>query len=251
MTIQMTATQFIQLFANGEDAIDHIIACNNKGFVQVSENTLPAYTFRNERFVAYADWQPQTHSFDVRIQRWYVDDETSCDAVVRFDYTDGIDLYWNQLSHDLDGALEQSEMHWQDNIETHHRRERDALALQTMINSRRLSFSQILDGAHLHHHPQRVRATLRPSRRNARGKRKSLPIVSKNSAIKRNGQFLSLTFSLNWLHYLHQHRSSHDFYHHPKYNRRCIPSHNTSSTTAVVSEPLDFLQTCTTSRWST
>ena len=142
MTIQMTATEFIRLFTNQADAIDHIIACNNKGFVQVSENTLPAYTFRNGRFVAYADWQPQTHSFDVRIQRWYVDDETSCDAVVRFDYTDGIDLYWNQLSHDLDGVTEQSEMHWQDNIETHHRRERDALALQTMINNRRLSRSR-------------------------------------------------------------------------------------------------------------
>ena len=138
MTIQMTATQFIRLFANGADAIDHILACNEKGFVQVSENTLPVYTFINGRFVAYADWQPNVHSFDVRIQRWYVDDEGSKDAVVRFCYNEGIDLYWNHLQHELDGVTDQSEMHWQDNIETHHRRERDALTLQTIINDKRL-----------------------------------------------------------------------------------------------------------------
>ena len=139
MTIQMTATEFFSQFPNPYDAIDHILASNEKGFVEVSENTLPAYTFRNGRFIAYADWQPQTHSFDVRIQRWYVDDECSTDAVVRFDYTDGIDLYWNQLSCVLEGVTEQSEMHWQDNIETHHKRERDALGLKVMINNRRLS----------------------------------------------------------------------------------------------------------------
>jgi len=139
MTIQMTATEFFRLFTNQADAIDHIIACNEKGLVEVSENTLPAYTFLNGRFISYDDWQPQTHSFDVRIQRWYEDEECSKDAVVRFDYTDGIDLYWNQLSHDLQGITETSEMHWQDNIETHHRRERDALALQVVINNRRLA----------------------------------------------------------------------------------------------------------------
>ena len=140
-TIYYTASEFIKLFANnGADAIDHIIACKEKGAVQVSENTLPAYTFINGRFISYDDWQPQTHSFDVRIERWYVeDDHSSIDAVIRFDYTDGIDLYWNHLHHELDGVTDQSEMHWQDNIETHHRRERDALALQTMINDRRLS----------------------------------------------------------------------------------------------------------------
>ena len=149
MTIQMTATEFIRLFTNQADAIDHIIACNNKGFVQVSENTLPAYTFRNGRFVAYADWQPNTHSFDVRIQRWYVDDECSADAVIRFDYTDGIDLYWNHLHHELDGVTDQSEMHWQDNIESHHRRERDALALKWVINNRRLTRTRVYLKEHI------------------------------------------------------------------------------------------------------
>ena len=142
-TIHMTATEFIKQFANGADAIDHILACNEKGLVVVSENTLPAYTFVSGRFISYDDWQPQTHSFDVRIERWYEDEESSCDAVVRFDYTDGIDLYWNQLHHDLDGVTEESEMHWQDNIETHHRRERDALALQVVINNRRLARTRI------------------------------------------------------------------------------------------------------------
>ena len=139
-TIYMTASEFIKRFANnGADAIDHIIACERKGAVQVSENTLPAYTFRNGRFVAYADWQPYTHSFDVRIERWYVDDESSADAVIRFDYTDGIDLYWNHLHHELDGVTDQSEMHWQDNPSTHRLREVEALGLKTVINNRRLS----------------------------------------------------------------------------------------------------------------
>ena len=139
-TIYMTASEFIKRFATHDDAIDFIIASNEKGLVQVSENTLPVYTFRNGRFVSYADWQPNTHSFDVRIERWYEDDDgLTADAVIRFDYTDGIDLYWNHLHHELDGVTDQSEMHWQDNIETHHRRERDALGLKVMINNRRLS----------------------------------------------------------------------------------------------------------------
>ena len=139
MTDKMNLSSFIRLFDTPTDAIDYILACNEKGLVEVSENTLPVYRFVNGRFLSYADWHPHTHSFDVRIQRWSVDEECSKDAVVRFDYTDGIDLYWNQLSHDLDGVTDESEMHWQDNIETHHRRERDALALQVVINNRRLA----------------------------------------------------------------------------------------------------------------
>ena len=143
MAIQMTAQEFFRQFPNHEDAIDHIIACNEKGFVEVSENTLPMYRFNNGRFISYADWQPQTHSFDVRIQRWYVDDECSTDGIVRFDYTDGIDLYWNHLHHELDGVTDESEMHWQDNIETRHKRERAALALQWTLNNRRLTRTRV------------------------------------------------------------------------------------------------------------
>jgi PAS domain-containing protein len=143
MTDKMNLSSFIRLFDTPTDAIDYILACNEKGLVQVSENTLPVYRLCNGRFIAYSDWQPQTHSFDVRIQRWSVDAECSKDAVVRFDYTDGIDLYWNQLSHDLAGVTDESEMHWQDNIETHNSRERDALALQVVINNRRLARTRI------------------------------------------------------------------------------------------------------------
>ena len=140
-TIYMTASEFIKRFANNEvDAIDYIIACEDKGLVQVSENTLPVYTFRNGRFVAYADWQPNTHSFDVRIERWYEDDDgLTADAVIRFDYTDGIDLYWNQLHHELNGVSDESEMHWQDNPSTHRLREVEALALQITKNNRWLN----------------------------------------------------------------------------------------------------------------
>ena len=139
MPIEMTATQFFRLFPTHDDAIDFIVASNEKGLVEVSRNTLPTLTFRNGRFIAYSDWQPNTHSFDVRIQRWYEDEECSKDAIVRFDYTDGIDCFWNYLHHELDGVTEQCEMHWQDNIETHHSRERDALALQITKNNRWLN----------------------------------------------------------------------------------------------------------------
>jgi hypothetical protein len=139
MTIQMTATEFIRLFTNQADAIDHIIACNEKGLVEVSENTLPVYTLRNGQFIAVAWWQPNVHSFDVRIERWYEDEESSTDAIVRFDYTDGIDLYWNHLYHDLDGVADQSEMHWQDNPSTHRLREVEALTLQIVLHENRIS----------------------------------------------------------------------------------------------------------------
>jgi hypothetical protein len=142
MTIQMTATEFFRLFTNQADAIDHIIACSEKGLVEVSENTLPVYTFNKQalppRFIAYADWHPNVHSFDVRIQRWYEDEECSKDAVVRFDYTDGIDIYWNQLDHELRGVTEESEMLWQDNPLTHKLREVEALMLQTVLHENRI-----------------------------------------------------------------------------------------------------------------
>lgn len=136
MTIQLKPSEFIKAFANnGADAIDHIIACKNKGLVEVSENTLPVYRFVNGQFISYSDWYPQTHSFDVRIERWSEDD----DAVIRFDYVEGIDLYWNHLQHELDGVTEESEMHWQDTIESQHNRERESLALQINVNHNRLN----------------------------------------------------------------------------------------------------------------
>ena len=139
MTIEMTASEYIRLFPTHDDAIDFIIASKHKGLVEVSENTLPAYTFRNGRFISYDDWHPNTHSFDVRIQRWYEDEECSTDALVRFDYTDGIDCFWNDLHHELDGVIEEREMHWQDNPLSHDLREVEALLLQVAMNQRWLN----------------------------------------------------------------------------------------------------------------
>ena len=138
MDIHLTATEFFKEFANQDDAIDFILASNEKGLVQVSENTLPFYTLRNGQFVAFGDWQPNVHSFDVRIERWYGDDECSSDAVVRFDYTDGIDTFWNHLHHELDGVSDQSEMHWQDNPSAHRLREAEALMLQVVLHENRI-----------------------------------------------------------------------------------------------------------------
>ena len=144
-TIDLTFQEFLKGFGNDEGKalyyIDNILA---EGRIEVSENTLPYYTFVNGRFIAYGDHQPQTHSFSMRIQRWYEDDDSSADAIITFDRSDnGWAWFFSNLYSTLDGVTDQSEMHWEDNIETHHRRERDALALQMVINDRRLARTRI------------------------------------------------------------------------------------------------------------
>ena len=158
-TIDLTFQEFLKAFGNDEGKalyyIDNILA---EGRIEVSENTLPYYTFvapskpqtdtgseyerlaQPPRFIAYADHQAQTHSFSMRIMRWYEDDDSSADAIVTFDRSDnGLDWFFNNLHHDLDGIIDESEMHWQDNYETHCKREREALLLQRASYERRIN----------------------------------------------------------------------------------------------------------------
>lgn len=159
MPIDMTFQEFLKAFGNDEDKalyyIDNMLAENR---LEVSENTLPYYTFvapskpqtdtgseyerlaQPPRFVAYADHQAQTHSFSMRIERWYEDDDSSADAIVTFDRSDnGLDWFFENLHHDLDGVIEESEMHWQDNLKTHRKRECEALFLQRDSYRRRIN----------------------------------------------------------------------------------------------------------------
>ena len=144
MTIDMTFQEFLKDFGNQPvKALAYIDNALAEGRIEVSEKTLPYYTWNElalpPRFIAYADHQAQTHSFEMRIERWYEDDDGSSDAIVTFDRTDGgCEWFFDNLYSTLDGVMEESEMHWQDNIETHRKRECEALLLQRDSYRRRI-----------------------------------------------------------------------------------------------------------------
>jgi len=163
MPIDMTFQEFLKDFGNQPvKALAYIDNALAEGRIEVSENTLPYYTFvapskpetdtgseyerlaQPPRFIVYADHQAQTHSFSMRIERWYEDDDSSADAIVTFDRTDnGLDWFFSNLHHELDGVIEESEMHWQDNLETRRKRECEALLLQRDSYRRRIDKTRI------------------------------------------------------------------------------------------------------------
>ena len=140
MPIDVTFQEFLNAFTSEGQAlyyIDNILAENR---IEVSENTLPYYTWTGERFVAYADHQAQTHSFSMRIKGWYEDDDSSADAIVTFDRSDnGCVWFFDNLYSTLDGVIEESEMYWQDTPQNHRKREANALILQRASYRRRIN----------------------------------------------------------------------------------------------------------------
>jgi len=144
-TNELTFQEFLKAFGNDEGKalyyIDNILAENR---IEVSENTLPHYTWTGERFVAYADHQAQTHSFEMRIKGWYEDEDSSADAIVTFDRSDnGFAWFFDNLHSTLDGIIEESEMYWQDTPQNHRRREIGALHLQRESYRRRIDKTRI------------------------------------------------------------------------------------------------------------
>ena len=139
MTIHMTFQEFLNRFTSEGQAlyyIDNILAENR---IEVSEKTLPFYTWTGERFVAYADHAPQTHSFEMRIERWYEDDDSSADAIVTFERGNGLEWFLANLHHELDGIIDESEMYWEDTPQNHRRREIDALHIQRAYYEQRIN----------------------------------------------------------------------------------------------------------------
>ena len=140
MPIDVTFQQFLWSFANEGQALYYIDNILAEGRIEVSERTLPYYTWTGERFVAYADHQPQTHSFEIRIKGWYEDEDSSADAIITFDRSDnGLDWFFNNLHHTLDGIIDESEMHWEDTPQAHRMREFGALQLQRDAYQRRIN----------------------------------------------------------------------------------------------------------------
>ena len=75
----------------------------------------------------------------MRIERFHEDDGSIADAIVTFDRSDnGCVWFFDNLYSTLDGVIEESEMHWQDNIETHRKRECEALFIQRDAYRRRV-----------------------------------------------------------------------------------------------------------------
>ena len=144
MPIDVTFQQFLWSFANEEQALNYIDNILAEGRIEVAERTLPYYTWNGlanpPRWIAYADHQAQTHSFEIRIERWYEDDDSSADAIVTFDRSDnGLDWFFANLHHTLDGIIEESEMHWEDTPQAHRMREIGALRLQRDSYERRIN----------------------------------------------------------------------------------------------------------------
>ena len=139
-TIDMTFQEFLNAFTSEGQALYYIDNILAEGRIEVSENTLPHYTWNGERFIAYADHQAQTHSFSMRIQRWYEDDDSSADAVITFDRSDnGCVWFFDNLHSTLSNVTEESEMHWEDTPKAHRMREIDALHLQCASYERRIN----------------------------------------------------------------------------------------------------------------
>ena len=145
MPIDMTFQEFLKDFAYDEDKalayIDNILA---EGRIEVSEKTLPYYTWNESalppRFIAYADHQPQTHSFELLIKGFYEDEDSSADGIITFDRSDnGLNWFFDNLYSTLDGIIEESEMYWQDTPQNHRQREIDALFIQRDSYRRRIN----------------------------------------------------------------------------------------------------------------
>ena len=140
MPIDMTFQQFLWSFPTESKALAYIENMLADGRIEVSERTLPYYTWTGERFVAYADHQQQTHSFEMRIERYYYDGDSSVDAIVTFDRTDGgCEWFFDNLYSTLDDSIEESELHWEDTPQAHRMREIGALQLQQASYERRIN----------------------------------------------------------------------------------------------------------------
>ena len=160
MPIHMTHKEFINAFANEGQAlyyIDNIVA---EGRIEVSENQVPYVEVKvnpdtNEHCaVEVADCAPVIHSFEIRIARWYEDDDSSADAIVRFEGDEGRQWFFENLWFDLQGQAESSDLYWDD----YKTRIFAALVIQRGLAQKRLSRAKSRVGETPSHSPQFIAA---------------------------------------------------------------------------------------------
>ena len=138
MTDKMNLSSFIRLFDTPTDAIDYILEAHDAGKVETTEYTLPYYTYNvlanPPRFIAYGDYAPQTHSYEVEITG------LSLTMVIEFPMGDAVAIEWftKHLSPRMSdgwGEFEREEI----NITDPDDLECSALALQRETNLNRIN----------------------------------------------------------------------------------------------------------------
>ena len=158
MNYQMNFETFISMFDTETDAINHILLASDDGRVETTQHTLPYYTLvspskpqtdtgseydrlaQPPRFIAYSDYAPQIHHYEVRINASKGSDN---DIVIEFPMGDtkAIDWFSNHLFQRLSdgwGDIESHEM----NITNPYDIECSALALQRERNFQRIYETQ-------------------------------------------------------------------------------------------------------------
>ena len=155
-TITCNLDTFIAMFSTESDAIDHILLAHDDERVETTEYTIPYYTMvspskpqtdtgseydrlaQPPRFIAYSDYAPQLHSYEVRINALDGSKHAS-EIVIEFPRTCFKSMEWfskhliNRLS-DGWGEFEEHEV----NITDEYELERTALDIQREINFRRI-----------------------------------------------------------------------------------------------------------------
>jgi hypothetical protein len=70
MTDKMNLSSFLNLFDTPTDGLDYILKADLDGKVEVTEYIIPFYSctkYNPPRFVQHAEYEPQTHSYEVAI----------------------------------------------------------------------------------------------------------------------------------------------------------------------------------------
>ena len=136
MTDKMNLESFLRLFDTPTDAIDYILKADMDGKVEVTEYIIPFYSctkLNPPRFVQHAEYEPQTHSYEVAIIH------DSLTMVIEFPMGDSgaIDWFDKNLQHALsDGfsCFEKEEVNISDPTDL----KCTALVLQREINLNRI-----------------------------------------------------------------------------------------------------------------
>ncbi len=138
----MNLETFISMFDSESDAIDHILTAHDDGRVEITEYTIPYYTYarclQTPRFIAYGDHAPQLYSYEVRIDLNFTGvHPTSVTIEFPMSDSDAIDWFSVNLHDRLSdswGEFESEEV----NITDEYILERTALALQLAVNIARM-----------------------------------------------------------------------------------------------------------------
>lgn len=158
MTIHMTHKEFLNAFANEGQALYYIDNILAEGRIDVSENHVPYVDVKvnpdtdEYSAVERADVAPVIHSFEIRIARW--DEDSSADAIVRFEGDEGRQWFFDNLWFDLQWDAESSDLHWDD----HKSRMLAALVIQRGLTQKRLNRAQSRVGETPSHSPQFIAA---------------------------------------------------------------------------------------------